>query len=175
MKNADSMDDERGIIMKKILTVLLAAILMAVFCLSCMAETAAEPPAVMFTVNITQLLISIIGVIFSALLAWIIKAIIPPVKTWLDEHTTNEQQTRAWTMIKWLVEAAEQTITGYAKGSKRLDWVISELKKRGIEADRAMIEAAVKEMKDKARADIAKAITTDDDCEECRISFDDGK
>lgn len=161
--------------MKKLLSVLLAAMLLIVLTAACIAETAAEPPAVMFTVNITQLLIAIIGVIFSAILAWIVKAVIPPLKRWLDEHTTTEQQTRAWTMIKWLVEAAEQTITGYAKGSKRLDWVISELKKRGIEADRALIEAAVKEMKDKARADIAKAITSDDDCEECKISFDDGK
>lgn len=160
MKNADSMDDERGIIMKKILTVLLAAMLMAVFCLSCMAEVAAEP-APMFTVNVTQLVIAVMAVVFNVLLAWIIKAIIPPVKTWLDEHTTTEQQTRAWTMIKWLVEAAEQMITGYAKGSERLDWVISELKARGIEVDRALVEAAVKEMKDKAKQDINNAIKGD--------------
>ena len=161
--------------MKKFFSLLLVAMLLVVLCAGCIAETAVEPPAVMFTVNITQLLIAIIGVIFSALLAWIVKAVIPPLKRWLDEHTTTEQQTRAWTMIKWLVEAAEQTITGYAKGSKRLDWVISELKKRGMEVDRAMIEAAVKEMKDKAREDIAKAITSDDECEACKISFDDGK
>jgi len=160
MKNADSIDDERGIIMKKILTVLLAAMLMAVFCLSCMAEVAAEP-APMFTVNVTQLLIAIIGVVFSSLLAWIVRAVIPPLKRWLDEHTTTEQQTRAWTMIKWLVEAAEQTIVGYSKGSERMDWVISELKARGIEVDRALVEAAVKEMKDKARQDIAEAIKKD--------------
>ena len=67
-------------------------------------------------------------------------------------------------MIKWLVEAAEQTITGYAKGSERLDWVISELKARGIEADLALVEAAVKEMKDKARQDIDNAIKSDPSC-----------
>ena len=64
-------------------------------------------------------------------------------------------------MIKWLVEAAEQTIVGYSKGSERMDWVISELKARGLEVDRALVEAAVKEMKDKARQDIAEAIKKD--------------
>ena len=151
--------------MKKFLSLILAAILLAVFCLSCMAETAAEPTP-MFTVNVTQLVIAVLAVVFNVMLAWIIKAIIPPVKTWLDEHTTTEQQTRAWTMIKWLVEAAEQTITGYAKGSERLDWVISELKARGIEVDRALVEAAVKEMNDKAKADIDLAIKGDPSCTE---------
>lgn len=145
--------------MKKYLAIMLTAMLLTVFLFSCLAETAAPGP--MFTVDVTQLVISIIGVIFSALLAWIIKAVIPPVKTWLIEHTTTEQQTRAWTMIKWLVEAAEQTITGYAMGQKRLAWVVAELKTRGIEVDRALVEAAVKEMKDKARQDIAEAIKKD--------------
>ena len=149
--------------MKKLLSVLLAAMLLIALTAG-IAETAAEPPAPMFTINVTQLLIAIIGVVFSALLAWIVRAVIPPLKGWLDEHTTTEQQTRAWTMIKWLVEAAEQTITGYAKGSERLDWVISELKARGIEVDRALVEAAVKEMKDKARQDIDNAIKGDSSC-----------
>lgn len=149
--------------MKKLLSVLLAAMLLIALTAG-IAETATEPPAAMFTINVTQLLIAIIGVVFSALLAWIVRAVIPPLKGWLDEHTTTEQQTRAWTMIKWLVEAAEQTITGYAKGSERLDWVISELKRRGIEVDRALVEAAVKEMKNKAGKDINDAIHGKDPC-----------
>lgn len=149
--------------MKKLFSVLLAAMLLIALTAG-IAETAAEPSAAMFTINVTQLLIAIIGVVFSALLAWIVRAVIPPLKGWLDEHTTTEQQTRAWTMIKWLVEAAEQTITGYAKGSERLDWVISELKRRGIEVDRALVEAAVKEMKDKAGKDINYAIHGKDPC-----------
>lgn len=142
--------------MKKFLAIMLTAMLLTVFLFSCLAETAAPGP--MFTVDVTQLVISIIGVIFSALLAWIIKAVIPPVKTWLIEHTTTEQQTRAWTMIKWLVEAAEQTITGYAKGSERLEWVLKELEARGIKVDRALVEAAVKEMNDNAKTQIDEAI-----------------
>lgn len=142
--------------MKKFLAIMLTAMLLTVFLFSCLAETAAPGP--MFTVDVTQLVISIIGVIFSALLAWIIKAVIPPVKTWLIEHTTTEQQTRAWTMIKWLVEAAEQTIVGASKGSERLEWVLEELKARGIKVDRALVEAAVKEMNDSAKAQIDEAI-----------------
>lgn len=142
--------------MKKFLAIMLTAMLLTVFLFSCLAETAAPGP--MFTVDVTQLVISIIGVIFSALLAWIIKAVIPPVKTWLIEHTTTEQQTRAWTMIKWLVEAAEQTIVGAAKGSERLEWVLEELKARGIKVDRSLVEAAVKEMNDSAKAQIDEAI-----------------
>lgn len=142
--------------MKKFLAIMLTAMLLTVFLFSCLAETAAPGP--MFTVDVTQLVISIIGVIFSALLAWIIKAVIPPVKTWLIEHTTTEQQTRAWTMIKWLVEAAEQTIVGAARGSERLEWVLEELKARGIKVDRALVEAAVKEMNDNAKAQIDEAI-----------------
>lgn len=143
--------------MKKLLSVLLAAMLLIALTAG-IAETAAEPPAPMFTINVTQLLIAIIGVVFSSLLAWIVRAVIPPLKGWLDEHTTTEQQTRAWTMIKWLVEAAEQTITGYAMGQKRLEWVQAQLKARGIEVDRVLVEAAVKEMNDKAKADIDLAI-----------------
>ena len=162
--------------MKKLLIVLMTAILLFAFCAACLAETAAIPAAPMFTVNVTQLVIAIIGVVFSALLAWIVKAVIPPLKRWLDEHTTTEQQTRVWTIIKWLVEAAEQTIVGYSKGSERMDWVIKELKARGIEVDRALVEAAVKEMNDKAREDIRKAINPPDgECEACLVSFDDGK
>lgn len=73
-------------------------------------------------------------------------------------------------MIKWLVEAAEQTITGYAMGQKRLEWVQAQLKARGIEADLVLIEAAVKEMKDNAYKEIRHTIDTD-----VSVSMDDGK
>lgn len=162
--------------MKKLLSVLLAAMLLIVLTAAGIAETVAEPPAPVFTVNVTQLVIAIMGVVFNILLAWIIKAVIPPLKTWLTTHTTTEQQNRVWTMIKWLVEAAEQTITGYAMGQKRLEWVQAQLKARGIEVDLVLIEAAVKEMKDNAHKEIKQIIEPgNDECEDCKISFDDGK
>ena len=114
--------------------------------------------ATKITINITQLVIAVMAILFNLLLALILKSIIPPVKKWLDAHTTSEQQNRVWTVTKWLVEAAEQTITGYAKGKDRLQWVLDQLSERGIIADMNLIEAAVKEMNDKAAIEIHRAI-----------------
>lgn len=147
--------------MKKYLSVMLAAMLLIVLTAACHAETAAEPPAPMFTVNVTQMVIAIMGVIFNILLAWLLKAVIPPLKSWLTIHTTTETQQRAWTMIKWLVEAAEQTITGSGMGRERLEWVQAQLKTRGIQVDLALIEAAVKEMKDNAYMEIKQVVDPD--------------
>ena len=146
--------------MKRTIAILLTAMLLIVFCAGCIAE-GTEPPAPMITVNVTQLVIAVLGVIFNILLAWLIKAVIPPLKAWLKEHTTTETQTRAWTMIKWLVEAAEQTIVGYAKGKDRMTWVVAQLKARGIEVDPVLIEAAVKEMKDTAYKEVRHVIDGD--------------
>lgn len=161
--------------MKKYVAAIVALALLVVFCTGCLAEATTLPTAPMFSVNITQLVIAVMGVVFNVLFLWLIKAVIPPLKSWLRAHTTTENQQRAWTMIKWLVEAAEQTITGYAKGSERLQWVKAELKARGIDADLALIEAAVKEMKDNAYKEIKQVVETDidDDCEACKIRFDD--
>ena len=166
--------------MKKFIAFLLVlVILTVVFCPAYLAEVIAEPILPKITVDVTQLVIAIMAVVFNVMLAWIIKAVIPPAKRWLDVHTTAEQQNRVWTMVKWLVEAAEQTIIGYGKGSEKLAWVLGELRARGIQADQVMIEAAVKEMKDNAAVQIDKVIKDpdifDDDCEACKISFDDGK
>lgn len=111
-----------------------------------------------FTINVTQIVIAAMAVLFNLLLAWILTSVIPPVKEWLDEHTTSEQQNRVWTITKWLVEAAEQTITGYSKGRERMQWVLNQLCDRGIMVDVDLIEAAVKEMKDKAAIKIHEAI-----------------
>lgn len=162
--------------MKKIISILMALMMLVVLFGVGVAEAATVAPTPMFTVNVTQLIIAIMWMVFNVLLAWLLKAVIPPLKTWLTVHTTSEQQNRVWTMIKWLVEAAEQTITGYAKGGKRLEWVQAQLKARGIDADLVLIEAAVKEMKDNASKEIKQVIDAEDfECEACKISFDDGK
>lgn len=162
--------------MKKFFAILMTLVLLVVLSGIGIAETVAVAATPMFTVNVTQLVIAIMGVVFNVLLAWLIKTVIPPLKSWLKIHTTTETQNRTWTMIKWLVEAAEQTITGYAMGDKRLEWVQAQLKARGIDVDLALIEAAVKEMKDNAYKEIKQVIDTDDgECEACMISFDDGK
>lgn len=107
--------------MKKIISILLALMLVTVTCMFCLAETTAEPvtPTAPM-VDLTGLVVSIVLLIGEALLAWLLKAIIPPAKKWLDSHTTKNQQTVMWNVVKRLVEAAEQIITGEGKGDKKL-------------------------------------------------------
>ena len=50
--------------------------------------------------------------------------------------------------------AAEQ-LYGAGKGAEKLDYVISELEKRGFTADRAAIEAAVAEQLGKEKSNAA--------------------
>ena len=150
--------------MKKFLSILLCAVLLIIMCSTvCLAEVA-DVPAPAFTFDVTQVVIALMWLVFNALLLWILKTIIPPAKRWLETHTTTQQQNRVWTVVKWLVEAAEQTIVGPARGSERLAWVIAQLRARGIQVDQAMIEAAVKEMKDTAGDKIAEAIKGDPSC-----------
>lgn len=143
--------------MKKIISILLALMLLAVICAPiCLAETAAEPvPPAVPTIDLTGLVISIVLLIGEALLAWLLKAIIPPAKEWLKSHCNKNQQTVIWNVVKRLVEAAEQIITGKGKGDEKLAWVEAALRQHGYNIDRYMIEAAVKEMNDKSLAVIA--------------------
>jgi hypothetical protein len=145
--------------MKKILSLILALMLLSVFCFTCLAETAAEPatPAVPM-IDLTGLVVSIVILIGEALLAWLLKAIIPPAKKWLDSHTTKNQQTVIWNVVKRLVEAAEQIITGEGKGDEKLAWVEAQLRHYGYDFDRYAVEAAVKEMNDRSLAVIAEEL-----------------
>ena len=145
--------------MKKIISLLLALMLLAVFCFTCLAETAAEPttPAAPM-IDLTGLVVSIVVLIGEALLAWLLHAIIPPAKKWLDSHTTKNQQTVIWNVVKRLVEAAEQIITGEGKGDEKLAWVEAQLQHYGYDFDRYAVEAAVKEMNDRSLAVIAEEL-----------------
>lgn len=138
--------------MKKILALFIALILVFSVCLVAMAEEVITPivePAPM--IDLTQIIVSIFGLIFSFLLAWIVKAVIPPLKKWLDAKTTAEQRTMLYQVVQNLVNAAEQII-GRGKGSDKMEYVIAALKLKGFEVDLDMIESAVKEMNDKALA-----------------------
>ena len=145
--------------MKKILALVLAAMLLTVFCLACLAETPAVPvqPAAPL-VDLTSLVVAIVVLIFEGLMAWLLHAIIPPAKKWLDSHTSKNQQTVIWNVVKRMVEAAEQIITGEGKGDEKLAWVEAQLKQRGYNIDRYAIEAAVKEMNDKSLTAIAEEL-----------------
>lgn len=142
--------------MKKFFALLLAAMLLVVFCLSALGETAAEPAAPAPMIDLTGLVVSIVVLIGEAILAWLLKAIIPPAKKWLDSHTSKNQQTVMWNVVTRLVEAAEQIITGEGKGDEKLAYVEAMLKQHGYNIDRYLIEAAVKEMDHKTLAVIAE-------------------
>jgi len=142
--------------MKKILALVLAAMLLTVFCFACLAETPAVPvqPTAPL-IDLTGLVVSIVVLIFEGLMAWLLHAIIPPAKKWLNSHTSKNQQTVIWNVVKRMVEAAEQIITGENKGDEKLAWVEAQLKQKGYNIDRYTIEAAVKEMNDKSLTAIA--------------------
>ena len=82
-----------------------------------------------------------VEVVITLLAALITYKLIP----WIKARTSNEQQALLQATVKTLVFAAEQ-IYGAGSGEKKLDYVITELEKRGFTADRAKIEATVKEM-----------------------------
>ena len=149
--------------MKKFIAILLTAMLLTVICLSCLAETAAEPAPSAPMIDLTGLVVSIVVLIGEAILAWLLKAVIPPAKKWLESHTTKNQQTVIWNVVKRLVEAAEQIITGEGKGDEKLAYVESWLKQYGYKVDRFVIEAAVKEMNDRQLTVVAEELEIPDD------------
>ena len=137
--------------MKKFLAVLLAFMLLTVIlCPAYVAETATEPPASTAPlIDLTQLILAVVVLIFNFLLAWLLKAVIPPLRKWLETHTSAEQQTLIWNVIMRLVEAAEQTITESGAGARKMAYVQAGLREHGFTVNPALIEAAVKEMNDK--------------------------
>lgn len=138
--------------MKKFLAVFLALILVFSVCAVAMAEEVVAPIVEQVPmIDLTQIVTSIVGLIVSFLLAWFIKAVIPPLKKWLEAKTTAEQRTMLYQVVQNLVNAAEQLI-GRGKGSEKMKYVIAALEERGFEVDLDMIESAVKEMNDKAMA-----------------------
>ena len=146
--------------MKKFLAVLLTIMLLSmILCPAYIAETATEPPAPTAPlVDLTQLVIAVLVLIFNFLLAWLLKAVIPPLRKWLDAHTSSEQQTLMWNVIMRLVEAAEQTITESGAGARKMAYVQAGLRAHGFTVDPALIEAAVKEMNDRSLAVIAEEL-----------------
>lgn len=133
--------------MKKLLAVLLAAVLLlGILTLTCAVAEAAEAHAAPL-VDLTGVIIALLLAAFEFLLAWIAKVIIPPIREWLKTHTTEKQRGLLWDAICKLVDAAEQTIIGPGKGAQRLAYVEAGLMQRGFTIDDDLIEAAVRRMK----------------------------
>lgn len=143
--------------MKKIFAVILCVMMLILLPVIALAEETA--PAV--TVDLTGVIVAALALAFDLILAWAAKTLLPKAAAWLDERTTGEQQKRIYELIEKLVLAAEQTI-GAGLGGKKLEYVINELRLRGVNVDVDMIEAAVKEMNDKALKVVGEALTVED-------------
>ena len=130
--------------MKRIFAIVLCLMLLVMP--AAMAEEAAAQGVV---VDLTGVITATMMLVFDLVLAWIAKSVMPAVKGWLDERTTESQQKRLYDVIEKLVEAAEQVI-GRGFGNEKLEYVMNELRRRGYNVDTDMIEAAVKEMNDRA-------------------------
>lgn len=143
--------------MKDIGTKLFVALLIIAVIISFAAVALAErvPASGGFQINLTGVIVSLLALLFNALLAWIAKVVVPPLKEWLAAKTTTEQRGLMYTFVKELVAAAEQTIVGAGLGSEKMQYVIDGLKAKGITVDIDMIEAAVKEMNDAAEERLA--------------------
>lgn len=146
--------------MKKLISALLVCILIAMILASMFAAFAEAPGSTVVTpatVDLTQVVISVVLLVFNFLLAWIIKAVIPPIRLWLEARTTNEQRTLLYNLVYTLVNAAEQVI-GRGRGSEKFQYVIQVLEENGYTVDVDMIEAAVKEMDDVVEARVIEAL-----------------
>lgn len=85
--------------------------------------------------------------LFQAIVALLAAIITYKVIPWIQSKTTNEQRKMLDATVNTLVFAAEQ-LYGAGKGQEKLEFVLAELNKRGFEADRVAVEAAVKEFTD---------------------------
>lgn len=148
--------------MMKFLAFLLAFFLALILIFSVCSVTVAEEVVTPIVeqapmIDLTQIIVSVIGLVFSFLLAWLAKAVLPPLKKWLDAKTTAEQRSLLYQVVEATVNAAEQVI-GRGKGSEKLQYVVDALEAKGLEVDLDMIEAAVKQMNDKTLAQAAELL-----------------
>lgn len=144
--------------MKKMLVILLVAMLiLGMICGYGFAEAGSPAAAPAPAISLTGMIVAALAVIFDFLIAWLIEAVVPPLKRWLDSHTTKNQQQLIWDVVTRLVEAAEQTIVGKGLGRQKMDYVKFMLMDKGYEVDTDVIEAAVKEMNDRLLFGVAQA------------------
>lgn len=144
---------------KRLLVILIIITIMTTWAVPAIAEST---DASGFHLDITGVIVSLLALLFNALLAWIAKVVVPPLKEWLAAKTTTEQRGLMYTFVKELVAAAEQTIVGAGLGSEKMQYVVDRLKEKGIEVDIDMIEAAVKEMNDAAEERLASVFGFDE-------------
>ncbi len=146
--------------MKKIFALITAAALMLTLLALPPVALAEGEAAPAFQVDLTGLITAILWMVFNFVLAFMAKNVVPPLKKFLEEKTTDAQRRSMWDVIVKLVEAAEQMI-GNGKGAEKLEYVQKALENAGYHADRALIEAAVKEMNARSLKLLSNAFYTD--------------
>ena len=82
----------------------------------------------------------ILQAIIALLAALVTYRLIP----WIKARTTNEQQKLLAATVKTLVFAAEQ-LYGAGRGEEKLEYVLYQLEQNGFTANRAAVEATVRE------------------------------
>lgn len=150
----------KGNTMKKIFALITAAALMLTLLALPPVALAEGEAAPAFQVDLTGLITAILWMVFNFVLAFVAKSVVPPLKKFLEEKTTDAQRKSMWDVIVKLVEAAEQMI-GNGKGAEKLEYVQKALENAGYHADRALIEAAVKEMNARSLKLLSNAFYTD--------------
>ena len=89
--------------------------------------------------------------ILQAILALMAALITYKLIPWIKAKTSQEQQNLLLSVTSVLVFAAEQ-LYGAGRGEEKLDYVIGELEERGFTADRAAIEAVIRDYADKLQS-----------------------
>ncbi len=95
------------------------------------------------TINLTGIIVTLLALLFNALLVWLGKSVAPGVKEWLAARTTAQQRETLWNVTLQLVKGAQQLYDEGLIQGPRLQHVIDGLKERGFTVDLDAIKAAV--------------------------------
>lgn len=121
-------------------------------------------------INITHIIEPILKLIFSVISIYCSIVILPKFAEWLKAKTTKEQREHICKIVVGLVEAAQQM---YENNDDKFEYVVNEMKKKGLELDRSVIEAAVYEMKNCTIDALESAILNGDEQDEDELEYKD--
>jgi hypothetical protein len=98
------------------------------------------------TIDVTDVIVTVLGLIVNFILAWVAKKVVPAFQTWLHARTTEQQRQTLWNVTLELVKSAQQLYDEGLIKKPRLEYVASELEARGLTVDADKIKAAVREI-----------------------------
>ena len=96
------------------------------------------------TVDLTQVVISLISLAFTVIAGYVTKVLLPKVDAWLDAKVSAAQRKNIAELLSTFCKAAEQL---YTDNEDKLDYVFKMAEEKGIIIDRAEVEAAVYDLK----------------------------